>query len=81
MSKTIELTDEQYAAIEEAARCRRRTARALIYEWVAALRDGGGVHGVYETDDWFRHLGATEEEIAEAKRIAAERTEALRAEP
>ena len=76
MGKTIELADEQYAAIEEAAKCRRRTPQALIDEWVEALREGGRVHGVYETDDWFRHLGATEEQIAEAKRLAAERTEA-----
>jgi len=73
MSKSIELTDEQYATIEQAAKMQGRTPAALIAQWVENLRGGDRERGAYETEDWFRHLGATEEQIAEARRIARSR--------
>jgi hypothetical protein len=47
---------------------------ARLAAWIEELRDRDRDPRYYETDDWFRHLGATEEQIAEAKRIAQARS-------
>lgn len=75
MSHTLELTDEQYSAIERAAAARGQTPDALIASWIAVLDEEPGALEAYETEDWFRHLGATEEQIREARRIARERSQ------
>lgn len=74
MSKTIEITDEQYQTIQRAAAARRQTPDALLAEVIDDLRDPQTEARYYETEGWFRHLGATEEQIAEAKRIVRERS-------
>jgi hypothetical protein len=74
MSKVIELTDEQYRTLAQAAAARGQTLDALLAAWIEELRDRDRDPRYYETDDWFRHLGATEEQIAEAKRIAQARS-------
>jgi hypothetical protein len=74
MSKVIELTDEQYRTLAQAAATRGQTPDALLAEWIEELRDRDRDPRYYETDDWFRHLGATEEQIAEAKRLAQARS-------
>jgi histone acetyltransferase (RNA polymerase elongator complex component) len=76
MSHTIELTEEQYQTLREAAEQRGQTADSLIAELIEALHTGEGAPKRYETDDWFRHLGATGEQIAEAERIARDRSSA-----
>lgn len=81
MSKTIELTDEQYAIIEKAAIRQAQTPAALLAQWVENLRGCDDVRGYYETEDWFRHLGATEAQIAEARRIARSRRGSVVAHP
>lgn len=73
MSKIIELTDDQYAMIEQAARIQEQTPAALMAQWVENLRGCDGERGNYETEDWFRHLGTTEAQIAEGRRIARSR--------
>lgn len=75
MSHMLELTDEQYQAIERAAADRGQTPDALIASWIAALDEMPDVLVAYETEDWFRHLGMTEEQIEEARRIADERSQ------
>lgn len=70
MSKVIELSDEQYHAIEQAAATRGQTPNALLAQLIDELRDSRSAPRFYETDDWFRHLGATEEQIAESTRLA-----------
>jgi len=74
MSKTIELTDEQYAAISSAAKERGQSLELLIAEVADELRDPERAPRYFETEDWFRHLGMTEEQILEIKRQV--RTEA-----
>ena len=81
MSKVIELTDEQYQTLAQAAAARGQTLDALLAEWIEELRDRNREPRYYETDDWFRHLGATEEQIAEAKRMAQARSETGNAHP
>lgn len=67
MSKVIELSDEQYQTIERAAALQGQSPDALLAQWIDDLHDRDREPRYYETDDWFRHLGATEEQIAEIK--------------
>lgn len=73
MSQILELTDEQYETFSRAAAARGLTPAELLTAWIEELRQGTRERHVYETDEWFRHLGASDEQIAEAKRIAKER--------
>jgi len=73
MSKQISLSDEQYQTIEIAAKRQGQSPDDLIAQWVDALRDPDALSQYYETDDWLRHLGVSEERIQRANaRIAAE---------
>ncbi len=76
MSHVFQVTDEQYQTIEQAAKTEGQTPDALFARWIEELRDRTREPRYYETEEWFRHLGATEEQIAEAKRIAKERGDA-----
>jgi hypothetical protein len=68
MSKTIELTDEQYAILTEAAACGKKV-EAFLAELIDEARDPMTHPRYYDTDDWMRHLGVSEERI---RRINAE---------
>lgn len=72
MSKVIELSDEQYRTIERAAAARGQTPDDLLAKVIDALRDPHQDPRYFDTDEWFRHLGATEEEITESARLARE---------
>lgn len=76
MSHSFTLTDEQYAIIKAAADASGSTPEDLFLAWTMAeeTRHRLAHPTYYETEEWFRHLGATEEQIAEAKRIAMERS-------
>ena len=63
MSKTIVLTDEQYAAISSAARDRGQSPELLIAEVAEELRDPERTPRYFETDEWLRHLGVSTERI------------------
>ena len=76
MSHVLELTDEQYQTLTEAARKRGQSAGALIAQLIEELAEANREPQQFETEDWFRHLGASDEQIAEAKRIARERSDA-----
>ncbi|HEY8744518.1 MAG TPA: hypothetical protein VIU62_15590, partial [Chloroflexota bacterium] len=76
-----ELTDEQYAAITIAARERGQSPELLIAEVAEELRDPARAPRYFDTEDWFRHLGATEEQIAEAQRVARSRRGTVVAHP
>lgn len=66
MNHTIELTEEQYRAVVEAAQTRGTTLETLVTEWVVTL----GKPPYYETvDDFARALGASEDTIQESKRL------------
>lgn len=72
MSKAIELSDEQYRTIELAAAARGQTPAALLARVIDDLRDPRTDPRHYETGEWFRHLGATDEQIVESTRRAAD---------
>jgi len=74
MSKTLELSDEQYQIIKDVAESKGRTPEELLLAW-AMDAEGRYRHEhptYYETDDWMRHLGVGEDVIAEVNRAAAE---------
>jgi hypothetical protein len=71
MSKTIELTDEQYQIIQHAAEQRGQTADTLLGEWIEELRDPYTNPRYFTEDEFLRHLGMTDEMIRQAEDIAA----------
>jgi hypothetical protein len=76
MSHIIELTDEQYETLRQAAEERGETLEALVAALIYRLRDDQTLSQAFATDEWFHHLGASEEQITAAKRIARERGDA-----
>jgi hypothetical protein len=73
MSKPIELTDEPYATLEEAAAARGKKVEAFLVESIDEVRNLTPNSRYYETADWYRHLGMNEEEIeASQKRVREE---------
>lgn len=67
MSHAITVSDEDYEIIAQHAVSKGPHPDDLVAEWIADLRE---TPTFFETDDWFRHLGATEEQIAEARQLA-----------
>ncbi|WIG61140.1 MAG: hypothetical protein OJF49_003888 [Ktedonobacterales bacterium] len=72
MSHVLQIDDEQYQTLEKAATTRGQSIEPLLAEWVETLRDRRTDPRYYETDDWLRHLGMSDEEIEESKRAARE---------
>jgi hypothetical protein len=75
MSTTIELTDEQYATLEEAAAAYGKKVEVFLAELIDEARNPRPNSQQYETDDWFRHLGMSEEEIEASKKRVREEAE------
>ena len=76
MSHRFELTDEQYDMIKEAADRAGRTPEELFLAWAleeeARYRQAHPMY--YETDEWLRHLGVSDEDIESSKeRVRQER--------
>ena len=67
MSKTIQVTDEQYETITRAAASRGTTPEAVLAQLIEELRDPLTQPRYYELEDWFRHLGMSDDEIADVK--------------
>ena len=71
MSKVIELSDEQYQTIQWAAATRGQTLVTLLAQWIEDLRNRDREPHYYETEEWFRHLGASEEQMSESALLAS----------
>jgi hypothetical protein len=68
MSKTVELTDEQYATLEAAAARGAETPQQLLERMLRALAATQGP--IYYTDDeLLRALGADDAELAELAKL------------
>jgi hypothetical protein len=63
MSKVITLTNEQYAIISQAAQAAGQSEDEFLAHLIEELRDPTLQPRHYETDDWMRHLGVSEERI------------------
>ena len=69
---TITLSDEQYETLQQTAKEQGQTPDALLASWIAwadqvRQQDETAHYHYYETEDWFRHLGATEDEITASR--------------
>jgi hypothetical protein len=75
MSKALELTDEQYALMKKVGDETGRTPEEMLLAWTMdeEMRYRLAHPTYYETDDWLRHLGVSDEEIEASKqRVRAE---------
>lgn len=72
MTKVIELSDEEFETLLRAAQARGETPQRLVVSFVEGLRDPYTQPRYYETDDYLRRLGASDEEIDELNREIAE---------
>jgi hypothetical protein len=74
MNHAFQLSDETYEVLRELASEEGKTPASLVTAWVAhqiETRRQLGRNSYTDphyctTDEWFRHLGTTDEEIAEA---------------
>ena len=72
MSQTLCISDAAFEMLQKLARARGETPDVFLERLIAAANHSPfgpayyeGQHA-YELDDWLRHLGVSEEEIAEA---------------
>jgi hypothetical protein len=72
MSKTIELTDEQYEAIEKAAESRGQTASAFLARLIEEIRDPYTTPRYFTDNEFLRHLGMSDDMIQQAETLAAD---------
>lgn len=74
MGHTFTLNDEQYQIIKAAADASGRTPEDLFLAWAmdeeARYRLAHPTY--YETDEWLRHLGVSEERIERATQAVAQ---------
>jgi hypothetical protein len=75
MSHVVELSDEQYGTITRAAVTRGTTPDAVLAQPIEGLREPHTQPRYYETDEWFRHLGMSDEEIEASKRRVRDEAE------
>ena len=65
MSHVLELSDEQYALMKKIGDETGRTPEEMLLAWT--MEEEGRYRRAhptyYETDDWLRHLGVSEERI------------------
>ncbi|HEU5345368.1 MAG TPA: hypothetical protein VFU60_13550 [Ktedonobacterales bacterium] len=70
MSHMIELTDEQFQTLARAAESAGATPDALLARLIASLRNPLKEPRAYQTTDWLRHLGLSDEDLCEIAREA-----------
>lgn len=75
MSHAIELSDEQFDAITQAAATRGVTPQALLAQLIENLRNPHTQPNHYDLEDWFRHLGMSDEEIEASRRRVRDEAE------
>jgi hypothetical protein len=63
MNKVITLTNEQYAIFSQAAQAAGQSEDECLAHLIEELRDPTLQPRYYETDEWMRHLGVSEERI------------------
>jgi hypothetical protein len=68
MSHNFTVTDEQYAIIARHAMSKGMHPDDSMSAWIEDLNQ---TPTYYETDDWFRHLGVSEERIAAINTLIA----------
>lgn len=72
MSHVVELSDEQYETLRKAAEARGQSPNDVLAALLEELRDPYAQPQYYETDEFLKRLGASDEEIAELNREVAQ---------
>ncbi len=70
MSKVVELSDEHYRTIERVAVSRGQSPDDVLAQLIEWPCDPRLEPHYRETEDWFRHLGATDEQITASAHLA-----------
>jgi len=77
MSHSVVLTDEEFQKLTGVAEARGQTPEELVHEWITEItRDPRTSPRHYETDEWLRHLGVSEEVIERTKAQAEQDADA-----
>lgn len=77
MGHSITLSDQAYATLEQVARDTGQTPEALVESLIAEASQKPRVFT--DLDDFFRSVGATEEDIRASERLFEEREQARQA--
>lgn len=73
MSHVIEISEEAYQRLERLADKQSQSPAEVVESLITHADATSHEHHYYDLDDWFRHLGMTDEEIAKADaELAAE---------
>lgn len=72
MSQILHISEDAYRLLEALAQREGQTPAEIVESWVVehAPRDPQKQPRYYTTDEWFRHLDMSEQDIAEAKESA-----------
>ena len=65
MSYTITISDEVYQRLRKLAELQQQTPEAVVERLITGAEAASGGRRYYDTDEWLRRLGITDEEIAE----------------
>jgi hypothetical protein len=68
MTRKLEIPDDKYEILANAASRSGKTPQDMLANLISGLRDPRTDSHYFETDDWFRHLGATDDMIDREKR-------------
>lgn len=66
MSHVIEISEEAYQRLERLAGQQSQSPTEVVEALISHAEEASHEHHYYDLDDWFRHLGMTDEEMAEA---------------
>ena len=69
MSKMIHISDQAYEALKQLAAENQQSPESAVESLITFAHPTGPF---YETEEWFRHLGMTDEDIQKIKTMAAE---------
>lgn len=69
MSHALTISDNAYEMLKQIAERQGQSPEATVEGWITATT-AGDHRPRYETEDWFRHLGMSEEQIRRASERA-----------
>lgn len=65
MSHAISISDEVYQRLQKLAAQQEQTPEAVVEQLIAGAEAASSGRQYYETDEWLRHLGITDEQMAQ----------------
>ncbi len=65
MSYAITISDEVYQRLQRLAAQQEQTLEAVVERLITGAEAASSGRRYYDTDEWLRHLGITDEQIAE----------------